>query len=121
MKRQLASLLCVASLVVIPLAGACAQTQTVLNITADQNARRAEVQLRSVYGRAAAALDPAGRRKLAASEQTWMAYCRAEAGFEADLYRGGSMEPMVYANVQKALTEARIAQLQAILKEVKGR
>jgi uncharacterized protein YecT (DUF1311 family) len=120
MKRQGVTVLALAALVVCPLVQAHAQTQTEMNITADKQFKHADARLHVVYARVRSLLDASGRAKLEKAEQAWVTYRDAEAGLEAHLYHGGSMEPMVYANVQKNLTDARIKELQGLEAELKS-
>lgn len=117
MSRQ-AAVIFLAILVICPVAQA--QTQTEMNVTADKQFKRADARLNSVYRRVRASLDTRSRAKLEKAEHAWVTYRDAEAGLEASLYRGGSMEPMVYANVQRNLTDARIKELQGLEAELKS-
>lgn len=109
------------ALAVIPLAGAQAQTQTQMNMTADHQYLLSAERLAAVYNRLRPLLDPAERHDLGEAERAWIAYRDAQARLEAGLYRGGSMQPMVYDNIRKDLTDARIRQLQRLTVQLKDR
>jgi uncharacterized protein YecT (DUF1311 family) len=42
--------------------------------------------------------DPGARRKFAAAERSWLLYRRASCESEADLLRGGSAQPLLFAD-----------------------
>jgi len=46
-----------------------------------------------------------------AVQNVWKEFAKAEAQRQADVVRGGSMEPMVYNGAMEALTRARIDDL----------
>ena len=100
-----------AALAVLPLAGARAQSQMALDETANREFERADARLNIVYRQVLGMLDATGRKKLQKAERAWVAYRDAQADLEADVNRGGTMEPMVYSSTETDLTDARIKAL----------
>ncbi len=121
MRQKIATLLLLAALTLGPLAGVRAQSQSELDRMAYRDFQRADARLNVVYRRVRATLDATGRAKLEKVERAWVAYRDAQADLEADVNRGGSMEPMVYSNVQESLTNDRIKALRAFQGEMQGR
>ena len=87
------------------------QSQPEMNAQSQADFEKADVRLNAIYKKTLATLDEVGKKKLIASERAWLAYRDAEATFEADSERGGSMAPMIYNQACLELTEARIKQL----------
>jgi uncharacterized protein YecT (DUF1311 family) len=56
----------------------------------------------------------AGRRDLVAAQRTWITYRKAVCTSEADVYSGGTLAPVAYANCEVRLDKARIADLRAM-------
>jgi uncharacterized protein YecT (DUF1311 family) len=98
---------------------AFAQNQQEMNQTAESDFEKADARLNAAYKKVLAKEDEDGKKKLIAAEKAWVAYRDAEADYEADSQaRGGSMEPMIYSGTEATLTEDRIKQLQAALKDL---
>jgi hypothetical protein len=71
-----------------------------------------------VAGPARAKLDDEGKEKLKLAQRAWVQFRDAQADFDADKEaRGGSMPPLIYNGTRKTLTDARIKELQRVLKE----
>jgi hypothetical protein len=52
-------------------------------------------------------------------QDAWKQFAEAEAQRQADVYRGGSMEPMIYSTALEALTRSRIDELSRWIEEGK--
>ncbi len=52
------------------------------------------------------------------SQQQWEKYRDSAAGFEGAVYQGGSMQPLIYFNTMKRITEERIKELKDLLEEI---
>jgi len=104
---------CILAFVVFFLNGLPAYPQSQPEMTAQSQADfdKADARLNKLYKETLAGLDAEGKMKLIASERAWLTYRDAEATFEADSERGGSMAPMIYNQACLELTEARIKQL----------
>ena len=90
---------------------AYSQSQPELTAQAQADFEKADARLNALYKKTLAGLDAEGKKKLIASERAWLAYRDAEANYEADSERGGSMAPMIYNQACLELTEARIKEL----------
>jgi len=51
------------------------------------------------------------KQKLTESQRAWLAFRDAEAAFQADADRGGSMAPLIYSTTASDLTQAYIEAL----------
>ena len=94
-----------------------AQSQSEMNMEAADSFRRADATLNKVYQKVMAALDEEAKGKLKAAQRAWVAFRDAQAQFEADEARGGSMAPLLYEGARATLTNLRIKELQRILKQ----
>jgi uncharacterized protein YecT (DUF1311 family) len=79
-----------------------------------QNLRyqRALARLKSAYEKLLSKLDAPGKIKLQAAEAAWVVFRKANADFEADAARGGTMAPLIRTTVLADMTEARSANLE---------
>jgi uncharacterized protein YecT (DUF1311 family) len=92
-----------------------AHTQLDMNICADKQFQAADAELNRVYKQimSKAENDP----KLKAAEVSWLKYRDDNCAYEASMYEGGSMQPMVYSFCLERMTKARAAELRGQLKE----
>ena len=78
----------------------------------------ADATLNKVYKQLIGKLDDEGKEKLKIAQRAWVQFRDAQADFEADSEaRGGSMAPLIYNGARKRLTDARVKELQRVLKE----
>jgi uncharacterized protein YecT (DUF1311 family) len=77
--------------------------------------RRAEAGMNSAYRELGARLDAAGRARLRAAQEAWLGFRAAEAEFQADEARNGTLAPLIASSVQADLTEARRRELERML------
>jgi uncharacterized protein YecT (DUF1311 family) len=77
-----------------------------------QRYQKAQENLDAVYGRLLSKLDAAGKIKLKAAEAAWVVFRKANADFEADAARGGTMAPLIRTTVLADMTEARSSALE---------
>src|SRR4051812_11628918 len=93
---------------------AVAQTQAEMTAQAGARLTAADQRLNDAYRRLTARATANGRVRLQAAERLWMQYrdanCEAVSGA-----RGGSMRPMLVADCQTRMTEARTKELTAQL------
>ena len=73
--------------------------------------RQAEEELDSAYAELMAKLDPMSVAKLRASQTAWLRFRKADADFQADMARGGTLAPLIRITVMSEMTEARAAEL----------
>ncbi|MFW2373815.1 MAG: lysozyme inhibitor LprI family protein [Gammaproteobacteria bacterium] len=81
--------------------------------------KRADAGMNAVYQRLSAKLDQRGREKLRAAQEAWLKFRDAEANFQADAVRDGTLAPLIAASVQADLTQARHAELEKAVREYK--
>jgi uncharacterized protein YecT (DUF1311 family) len=74
--------------------------------------QKAQAKLEAAYGKLLRKLDAEGKVKLQAAEAAWVVFRKANADFEADAARGGTMAPLIRATVLADMTEARSSALE---------
>ena len=77
---------------------------------------KAEQELKSVRTQLSQKLDDMGKAKLQAAQSAWVQFRKANAEFQADLVRGGTLAPLIQITVMADMTEARVAELKKALK-----
>jgi uncharacterized protein YecT (DUF1311 family) len=93
-----------------------AQSQADLNLQAESDFAKSDAQLNVVYQKLITKLDATSTAKLRASQRAWLAFRDAQAEFKADLdARDGSMYRQIYAGIEKAITDKRMADLQDLI------
>jgi uncharacterized protein YecT (DUF1311 family) len=92
-----------------------AQTQSDLNVEAQNDFVMANKQLDITYKKLLDTLDGLGREKLMKAENMWIAYREAQAALEADQLRGGTAAPSVLDATRAELTRERINRLTKML------
>jgi uncharacterized protein YecT (DUF1311 family) len=73
--------------------------------------QQAEADMTAAYHRLRTKLDARGRAKLQRAQQAWRTFRDAEAVFQADAVKGGTLAPLIRTNVLADMTEARWRQL----------
>lgn len=88
---------------------ACGNAQSTAAMRACENERfkRADAGMNAAYRSLATRLDQGGQAKLRAAQQAWIRFREAEASYQADAERGGTLAPLVATVVRADLTEAR--------------
>ncbi len=77
---------------------------------------QAEQELKAVRAQLSQKLDETGKAKLQAAQSAWVQFRKANADFQADLVRGGTLAPLIQITVTADMTEARVAELKKALK-----
>jgi uncharacterized protein YecT (DUF1311 family) len=92
---------------------ACANAQTTAVMRECEMARykRANADMTAAYHSIITKLDARGRVKLHRAQQAWRTFRDAEAEFQADTARGGTLAPLIRTSVLADLTESRWQQL----------
>jgi uncharacterized protein YecT (DUF1311 family) len=75
--------------------------------------------MNAAYRRLNAKLDARGREKLHAAQQAWLKFRDAEADYQADAARNGTLAPLLAASAQADLTEARRKELEKAAADLK--
>ncbi|MGQ7944865.1 lysozyme inhibitor LprI family protein [Flavobacterium sp. WC2509] len=94
-----------------------AQTQAEMNATANANYKKADTQLNKVYKQLMAILDKNEKTLLIQAEKDWVKFRDSHCKFEASQYEGGSIQPLIYSTCLEELTEKRIAEIKASIKD----
>lgn len=81
--------------------------------------KRAEAGMNAAYRSVSAKLDERGQAKLRAAQEAWLKFRTAEADYEADAARDGTLAPLIAASVQADLTESRRKDLEKSARELK--
>jgi uncharacterized protein YecT (DUF1311 family) len=81
--------------------------------------KRAEAAMNAAYRSLSAKLDPRGQGKLRAAQEAWLKFRAAEADYQADAARDGTLAPLIAASVQADLTESRRKDLEKAAREIK--
>lgn len=98
----------------------CANAQTTAAMRQCELLRyqQAEAGMASAYQALMTRLDQTGQAKLRLTQGAWLKFRDAEADFQADSARGGTLAPLIRTSVLADLTEARRVQLLKDAKEV---
>jgi uncharacterized protein YecT (DUF1311 family) len=75
--------------------------------------------MNAAYRSVSAKLDERGQAKLRAAQEAWLKFRTAEADYEADAARDGTLAPLIAASVQADLTESRRKDLEKSARELK--
>jgi uncharacterized protein YecT (DUF1311 family) len=81
--------------------------------------KRAEAGMNAAYRSLSAKLDQKGQEKLRAAQEAWLKFRAAEAEYQADTARDGTLAPLIAASVQADLTESRRKELEKAAREFK--
>ena len=93
-----------------------ADSQTDLNIASKEVADYLDKQLIAKEAEIAKDLDPEGLRLFSEASKLWRDYRLAQLSFEGDLYRGGSIQPLIHNRAFIRLTRERLSALANIMK-----
>src|SRR4051812_18884243 len=81
--------------------------------------KRADDGMNAAYRSLQSKHDQRGKDKLRAAQQAWIKFRDAEASYQADAARDGTLAPLLAASVQADLTEARRRELEKAARELK--
>jgi uncharacterized protein YecT (DUF1311 family) len=74
--------------------------------------KRAEAGMNAAYRSLSARLDARGKEKLRAAQDAWLKFRAAEAAYQADAARDGTLAPLIAASAQADLTDLRRKELE---------
>jgi uncharacterized protein YecT (DUF1311 family) len=96
------------------------QSQAEMNMCAAKKFKAADAELNRVYDRLASKLEGDADRlaKLKAAELSWIKYRDDNCDYEASLFEGGSMRPLIHSSCLERMTKARTAELREQIKEL---
>ena len=82
---------------------------------AAKDLKAADAELNAVFSQLIAQLDQPGKDRLRVAERKWLAYRDAHADFEASLYEGGSILPLIRTNCLVQMTRNRTKELKEVM------
>lgn len=88
-----------------------AQSQGEMNICWGNEYKKADMVLNQVYRKLAAMLDEEPKAQLKEAQLAWISYRDKNCAFVADVYKGGSLRPTVFAICLFDVTNNRTAEL----------
>ena len=96
-----------------------AQSQGEMNVCTSKRFEAADAELNRVYNQLASMLkdDEAQRARLKAAEVSWLKYRDDNCDYEASVYEGGSIKPLIRSSCLERMTKARTAELRGQIKE----
>jgi uncharacterized protein YecT (DUF1311 family) len=95
-----------------------AQTQAEMNILANKDYKAADAKMAKIYKKVLNSLTNASDKKLLLEAQrAWIKYKETHCKLVANAYKGGSIQPLIYANCLTSITEARIKALEELIEE----
>ena len=94
-----------------------AQNQQEMNRCAAEEYKKADAELNRVYQQLLPKLEAAHKEKLKAAQRSWLAFRDAHCDYEAFIFEGGTMQPLIQASCLEAVTRERTKQLRASLQE----
>ena len=81
--------------------------------------KRADAGMNAAYRNLSAKLDQRGQAKLRAAQRAWLRFRAAEADYQADSARDGTLAPLIAASVRADLTESRRKDLEKAVRDFK--
>ena len=93
------------------------QSQAEMNMCAAKKFKAADAELNKVYNRLASMLEGGNLARLKAAEVSWLKYRDDDCGYEAGLFEGGSMRPLILSSCMERVTKARTAELRGQINE----
>ena len=94
-----------------------AQSQGEMNICWGKEYKAADAQLNKTYQQFMSKLDESEQMQLKNAQLAWLKYRDTNCEFVADQYKGGSMRPMIAAICLADVTNARVNELKAQIKD----
>ncbi len=91
-----------------------ATTQVEMNQCSAKEAQDADKQLNDLYRTVLEKLTPDNKNSLRVAQRAWIAYRDADCAGEAELYKGGSIAPLIKTACVAKLTNERIAEIKRI-------
>ena len=81
--------------------------------------KRADEEMEAAYRALSATLDPEAQVKLRVAQEAWLKFRAAEAAYQADAARGGTLAPLIAETVRADLTESRRKELEKAIRDRK--
>ena len=97
---------------------ALAQTQAEMNQEAINDFKTADAELNKVYKLVLSKLDEKQKKNLIIAQKNWINFRDAHCNFQADLYEGGTIQPLIRYSCLASKTNDRIDDLNEILADL---
>jgi uncharacterized protein YecT (DUF1311 family) len=94
-----------------------AQNQQEMNRCAAEEYKKADAELNKVYQQLLPKLEAAHKEKLKLAQRAWLTFRDAHCEYEAFIFDGGTMQPLIQYSCLEAMTRERTKQLRASLQE----
>lgn len=94
-----------------------AQSQLEMNQCAGNAYKAADGELNQVYRKLVAMLDAEGKAQLKVAQTAWLKYRDAHCEFVGDMYKGGSIRPMIHAFCLADVTRNRTTELKGQIED----
>lgn len=91
------------------------QTQIAMNICSQEEYEREGIRLNKNYKELVAKLDTSRRTQLKEVQLAWIKFRDLQCKYDASLYEGGSMQPLIQANCLLYITKQRNKDIKAML------
>jgi uncharacterized protein YecT (DUF1311 family) len=92
-----------------------AESQTDMNLASKKISEFWDAKLTSVENRIEEKLDKQQQKRFSAASGLWRRYRTDEVKFHADVFSGGSTQPLIANESYSQITQLRVAELEAIL------
>jgi len=94
-----------------------AQSQAEMNMCWGKEYKAADAKMNKTYQDFMSKLDESEKMQLKNAQLAWLKYRDANCDFVADLYKGGTMRPMIAAICLADVTNARVNELKSQIKD----
>lgn len=94
-----------------------AQNQQEMNRCAADEYKKADAELNRVYQQLLPKLEAAHKEKLKVAQRAWLGFRDAHCDYEAFIFDGGTMQPLIQYSCLETVTRERTKQLRASLQE----
>lgn len=95
-----------------------AQNQQEMNRCAAEEYKKADAELNKAYQQLLPKLEAPHKEKLKVAQRAWVVFRDAHCDYEAFMFDGGTMQPLIQASCLEAVMRERTKQLRAALQEV---
>ncbi len=92
-------------------------TQSDMNIKADEIFRKATEEMNEICSQIFLKIDQERKKEFDKTHNSWKNFRDSYATFKADAYKGGTIQPFIYAIAAESVTKTRIEQLKEYLEE----
>ncbi len=87
-------------------------TQLNLNLCSRQKYKKADAKLNATWKELLKDMSDEAKAEIRVVQKAWLKFRDAHCNYEASFYEGGSIQPLIFNNCMRDLTEQRTKQLQ---------